>query len=48
MTKGEKMSSAASYKFVSGKDEVIREGKQGYIVTFGECLIPLRWMLSSA
>lgn len=24
------------YKFVPGKDEVIREGKAGYIVTFGE------------
>jgi transketolase len=27
-----------NYKFVSGKDEVIREGTQGYIVTFGEAL----------
>ena len=27
-----------SYKFVSGKDEVIREGTQGYIVSFGEAL----------
>ena len=26
------------YQFVSGKDEVIREGSDGYIVTFGECL----------
>lgn len=26
------------YKFVSGKDEVIREGTQGYIVAFGEAL----------
>ncbi|MDI1278115.1 transketolase C-terminal domain-containing protein [Methylobacter sp.] len=26
------------YKFVSGKDEVIREGTQGYIVSFGETL----------
>lgn len=26
------------YKFVSGKDEVIREGTAGYIVTFGESL----------
>ncbi len=26
------------YKFVSGKDEVIREGSQGYIVSFGESL----------
>jgi transketolase len=26
------------YKFVSGKDEVIREGTQGYVVSFGECL----------
>lgn len=26
------------YKFVSGKDEVIREGTQGYIVSFGESL----------
>jgi len=26
------------YKFVSGKDEVIREGTQGYIVSFGEAL----------
>lgn len=24
------------YKFVTGRDEVIREGKDGYIVTFGE------------
>ncbi|OYV17677.1 MAG: transketolase [Methylococcaceae bacterium NSM2-1] len=27
-----------NYKFVSGKDEVIREGTQGYIVSFGEAL----------
>ncbi|MGZ8192692.1 MAG: transketolase C-terminal domain-containing protein, partial [Methylobacter sp.] len=27
-----------SYKFVSGKDEIIREGSQGYIVSFGEAL----------
>ncbi|PKM10579.1 MAG: transketolase [Gammaproteobacteria bacterium HGW-Gammaproteobacteria-3] len=26
------------YQFVSGKDEVIREGTQGYIVSFGESL----------
>jgi transketolase C-terminal domain/subunit len=26
------------YKFVSGQDEVIREGTQGYIVSFGEAL----------
>jgi len=26
------------YKFVSGKDEVIREGTRGYIVSFGEAL----------
>lgn len=26
------------YKFVSGKDEVIREGTQGYVVSFGESL----------
>ncbi|TRW94629.1 transketolase C-terminal domain-containing protein [Candidatus Methylobacter oryzae] len=26
------------YKFISGKDEVIREGTQGYIVSFGEAL----------
>ncbi|MDD5462815.1 MAG: transketolase C-terminal domain-containing protein [Methylococcales bacterium] len=26
------------YKFVSGKDEIIREGSQGYIVSFGEAL----------
>lgn len=26
------------YKFVSGKDEIIREGTQGYIVSFGETL----------
>jgi transketolase len=26
------------YKFVPGKDEVIREGTQGYIVSFGEAL----------
>ncbi|MFZ2311003.1 MAG: transketolase C-terminal domain-containing protein [Methylobacter sp.] len=26
------------YQFVSGKDEVIREGTQGYIVSFGEAL----------
>ncbi|MFI3196218.1 MAG: transketolase C-terminal domain-containing protein [Methylococcaceae bacterium] len=26
------------YQFVPGKDEVIREGKQGYIVAFGETL----------
>jgi transketolase len=26
------------YKFVSGKDEIIREGTQGYIVSFGEAL----------
>ncbi len=29
---------AGDYKFVSGKDEVIREGTQGYIVSFGETL----------
>ena len=29
---------AGDYKFVSGKDEVIREGTQGYVVSFGECL----------
>lgn len=27
-----------NYQFVSGKDEVIREGTQGYIVSFGESL----------
>jgi transketolase C-terminal domain/subunit len=27
-----------NYKFVSGKDEVIREGTQGYVVSFGESL----------
>jgi transketolase C-terminal domain/subunit len=27
-----------NYKFVSGKDEIIREGTQGYIVSFGETL----------
>jgi transketolase len=27
-----------NYTFVSGKDEVIREGTQGYIVSFGEAL----------
>ncbi|MDD5320130.1 MAG: transketolase C-terminal domain-containing protein [Methylococcales bacterium] len=27
-----------NYKFVSGKDEVVREGTQGYIVSFGEAL----------
>ena len=27
-----------NYNFVSGKDEVIREGTQGYIVSFGEAL----------
>jgi transketolase len=27
-----------NYKFVPGKDEVIREGTQGYIVSFGEAL----------
>jgi transketolase len=27
-----------NYKFISGKDEVIREGTQGYIVSFGEAL----------
>ena len=26
------------YKFISGKDEIIREGTQGYIVSFGETL----------
>ncbi len=29
---------ASDYKFVSGKDEVIREGTQGYVVSFGETL----------
>jgi transketolase len=29
---------AGNYKFVAGKDEVIREGTQGYIVSFGEAL----------
>ncbi len=27
-----------NYKFVPGKDEVILEGKAGYVVTFGEML----------
>jgi transketolase len=27
-----------SYKFVPGKDDLIREGKDGYIVAFGECV----------
>ncbi len=27
-----------SYKFIPGKDEVIREGKDGYIVSYGEML----------
>ncbi|WP_404360263.1 transketolase C-terminal domain-containing protein [Methylotuvimicrobium sp. KM1] len=27
-----------NYQFVSGKDEVIREGTQGYVVSFGESL----------
>ncbi|WP_392535120.1 transketolase C-terminal domain-containing protein [Nostoc sp. C117] len=27
-----------NYKFVPGKDEVIREGTQGYIISFGEAL----------
>jgi transketolase C-terminal domain/subunit len=35
--KGEKMF-GGDYKFVSGKDEVVREGTQGYIVSFGESL----------
>lgn len=29
---------AGDYKFVSGRDEVIREGTQGYVVSFGESL----------
>ncbi len=29
---------AGDYKFVSGKDEIIREGTQGYVVSFGESL----------
>ena len=29
---------AGDYKFVSGKDEIIREGTQGYVVSFGETL----------
>ncbi len=29
---------AGDYQFVSGKDEVIREGTQGYVVAFGETL----------
>lgn len=28
----------SGYKFVSGKDEVIREGTQGYIISFGDAL----------
>jgi transketolase len=28
----------SDYKFVPGKDEVIREGTQGYIISFGEAL----------
>ncbi len=35
--KGEKMF-GGNYKFISGKDEIIREGTQGYIVSFGEAL----------
>ncbi|WP_411727489.1 transketolase C-terminal domain-containing protein [Methyloglobulus sp.] len=34
---GEKMF-GGNYKFVSGKDEIIREGTQGYIISFGEGL----------
>ncbi len=29
---------AAGYKFTAGKDELIRDGKDGYIVTYGEML----------
>ncbi|PSB01498.1 transketolase C-terminal domain-containing protein [Merismopedia glauca] len=29
---------AGDYKFTPGKDEVIREGTAGYIVSFGDCL----------
>ncbi|MBF2007815.1 MAG: transketolase [Chlorogloeopsis fritschii C42_A2020_084] len=28
----------SSYKFVPGKDEVVREGTQGYIISFGDAL----------
>ncbi|MHC5828591.1 MAG: transketolase C-terminal domain-containing protein, partial [Nostoc sp.] len=28
----------SGYKFVPGKDEVVREGTQGYIVSFGDAL----------
>ena len=37
MTNGQEFF-GGDYKFVSGKDEVIREGTQGYIVSFGETL----------
>jgi transketolase len=29
---------ASGYKFVPGKDEVVREGKDGYIISFGDAL----------
>ncbi len=29
---------AGNYKFVPGKDEIIREGTQGYVIAFGETL----------
>ena len=27
-----------NYKFITGKDDIIREGKDGYVVSFGEML----------
>jgi len=37
--KGNKMFDAKNgYKFVPGKDEIVREGKDGYIVSYGEML----------
>ncbi len=38
LTEDDKEFFGAGYKFTPGKDEVIREGKAGYIVAFGETL----------
>ncbi|WP_459557636.1 transketolase family protein [Lacunimicrobium album] len=38
LTEGDKEFFGEGYKFQIGKDEIIREGKDGYIVAFGEVL----------
>jgi transketolase C-terminal domain/subunit len=37
-TDGAPLYAAAGYKFTPGKDEIIREGTKGYVVSYGEML----------